>query len=236
MRSKFFPVMLIILLHTSAIKTFGAETGENLTGINQQLIQLIDAVMADEKTNVSTEVIGLIGNGANANIQTAKGISPLMMAIYSADDTLFDFLLEAKADVTLRTNPGGMNALCFAARYGEKRNAGIRALRLLKQGADPNTLCSAEDTALHKAAGGCAIDVASVLIKNGAYVDATNEFGMTPLIEAVVYDCFSAVKVLVEHKAQVNYRNRDGVTAMSIAESLKHWKIVKYLKANGGKK
>ena len=61
-------------------------------------------------------------------------------------------------------------------------------------------------TPLHQAASKNFLDVAWLLIKHGAEIDATDTTGNTPLREAVSNNSFDVATLLIEHGA-----NTDGI-------------------------
>lgn len=55
------------------------------------------------------------------------------------------------------------------------------------------------------------------LLKRGAFIDARNDLGRTPLMEAVVEGYMSTVEELINHGANLNLRDAAGNTALKLA-------------------
>lgn len=91
------------------------------------------------------------------------------------------------------------------------------------------------DTALMRAAGDGNVDVIKYLLSQGADINATNDFRVTPLMFAVAAAGFDrsnilrTVKLLVERGAELNARNEDGETALFYA----FYDLRDYLKSQG---
>jgi ankyrin repeat-rich membrane spanning protein len=104
---------------------------------------------------------------------------------------------------------------------------------LIDKGAD----CTAVDengwTPLHFS-WHCA-QIASMLIRRDADVNAKNSAGNTTLMLACHTGHFDVVKVLVEHGADVNIRSNRLVTALMFASLGGYYDIVRYLIASGAR-
>lgn len=118
----------------------------------------------------------------------------------------------------------GWPELPYACR-GDKGEHPEKVLRLLKLGADIDVRSRNKGkTALHCASKAGFLKVIDVLIANGATIDATDHSGETPLFEAVRSTIknreklHATVKVLLEHGANPNHKNRQGLTAVQVAQ------------------
>lgn len=105
--------------------------------------------------------------------------------------------------------------LFFAASLGdlEKVKAAI------KKGANVNSKHVNQNTALHAASVQSKYDVMQLLIQNSADVNAKNQDGLTPLM-VVAFETgdAKAAVLLIEGKARVDEKDRNGVTALDLAK------------------
>ena len=105
--------------------------------------------------------------------------------------------------------------LFFAASMGdiEKVKAAI------KKGADVNSKHVNQNTALHAASVQSKYDIMKLLIENNADVNAKNQDGLTPLM-VVAFETGDAVAALalIDGKARVDEKDRNGVTAYDLAK------------------
>jgi hypothetical protein len=70
-------------------------------------------------------------------------------------------------------------------------------------------------------------DVVETLLKRGLDADAATEYGVTALQYAAGKGHLEVVRVLIEHKVDVNRKDRFyGLTALSWAASKGHWKVI----------
>ena len=72
------------------------------------------------------------------------------------------------------------------------------------------------ETPIH-AAGKGHLDIVKCLIDLGAHVDAKDEVGQTPLMQAVDDGHLEVVKCLINNGAQIDAKDSDRVTSLHIA-------------------
>lgn len=143
-----------------------------------------------------------------------------------------DFLLEYGANID---KPGGhdLTPLMQACSSGGGRGSKM-ALHLIETGADINYVREADGmTALKFAVDRCKPEVVQALLERGAEVDGPAGTSQTALMLAARANNVDALKLLVEHGADVNLtcglpwaENR---TALGLAEMERKRKAVEYL-------
>ena len=160
------------------------------------------------------------------------GTSLFLHATFYLDAPTLNLFLDKGADPNA-TNLAGASPLIWAAADPEK------VALLLQRGANPNLRSARGNTALIVAAyqyGSSAI--LKTLLKAGAEVGARNDDGETALIAAAQAGDCEALRVLIEHKADVNYvSNGVGINmngnALMHAAIHGHLDAVKLLARNG---
>lgn len=107
-------------------------------------------------------------------------------------------------------------------------------IMLLERGADPNLVVGAGVRTLVYAQN---VDVAALLIANGAVVDVGDESGLTPLMGCAYIDDGSQAaelaSYLIEQGANLNYADADGITCLMVAAFCGQLELCKRLIAEG---
>jgi ankyrin repeat protein len=157
-----------------------------------------------------TRVKNLIAAGADVNATNAQGRTALEYAIgrgVESASAIIDVLLDAKAD--------GGKALEVAAWAGQ---AAV-ITQLLARGVDANAVGSDGFTALRRSAYQGYLDIAKQLLAARATVHGRNNDGRTALILAsgVKEGKREMVRLLLDHKADINERWGPGRTALMTA-------------------
>ena len=161
---------------------------------------IADAAMRGDQKAVAT----LLAQRADVNAPQADGATALHWAVYHDDLPMIERLLAGGARVNT-ANRHGATPLALACING--RAAAIA--RLLRAGADPNERGPNGETALMMASRTGAVDAMSVLLKAGADVNATETLrGTTALMWAAAQSHSSAVKLLLDHGANVALRSK----------------------------
>jgi ankyrin repeat protein len=173
----------------------------------------------------------LLDRGADPNARNKAGASALLWSVH--DLRKVRMLVEKGADVNARST-GGKTPLLVAAYY----NGGAATVRyLLEKGADLSAKDARGAGVLLSAAAGGDLDTIRLLLAKGVDVNAGNtgdiqeirfsnlgpkpgskpESGVTALILAAsAYDT-EAVKLLLDHGANVNAKSSEGFTALLMA-------------------
>jgi ankyrin repeat protein len=76
-------------------------------------------------------------------------------------------------------------------------------------------------------------DIIGLLVAAGADIDAVDEMGCTPLMEAVIYDCPANLRTLLNLGADPNIRNEDGVSPLQNGCAEGNLACVRILLENG---
>ncbi|GLX69722.1 hypothetical protein MU1_40680 [Paenibacillus glycanilyticus] len=200
-----------------------------MDAINEQLLQ------AAESGNVD-RIRQLIGDGANLNVQDARGRTPAMIATYNKDFQTAKVLVEAGADVNILDNMRNTPFL-YAGAEGY-----LDILRL--------TIKAGANTRITNRYGGVAIIPASehgyvevvreLLEQTDIDVNHVNNLGWTALLEAIILNNgnkrqVETVQLLIEHGADVNLADGDGVSPLRHARTKGFKEIEKVLLAAGAK-
>jgi len=101
---------------------------------------------------------------------------------------------------------------------------------LLERGADIKSRNKGGLTALHAAAYGGHLDVVTLLVEKGAAVnDSQNFYKMTPLHAAAEEGHADVVAFLLANKAEIEAKERNGITPLSQAGWREHWEAAELL-------
>ena len=174
------------------------------------------------------------------------GPSALMLAAYSGHSEMVRFLLEQGADIHARENKIwrvtetpfgpvideeiGNSALDVAIDQG---HAGV--VRLLLEhwmaiyGADGQDVRGR--TTLMYAAYAGDLEMARLLLENGAPINAQTDVGTTALMFAAAFGHVEMARFLVENGAEIHIQNGYNYTALSLAEERGHQEVVDFLRS-----
>jgi ankyrin repeat protein len=156
----------------------------------------------------------------------AAGNSPFYLPIRNNDLSTLTKLVRDSGPNALDAR--GNSPLMYAAALGSPESMRL----LLDAGADPNTANVFAATPLMWCAG----DVAKVrlLLSKDARVDARSQLGRTPLLISAAYDgATEAARLLVEKGADVNARDKSGMSVLEQAAFSNHIELVRLLLAKG---
>src|SRR5215471_11365847 len=201
------------------------QTNPNTT--NEQLLQATQ--LEDKKA-----ILALLQQGADINVRDAQGRTPVMIATYQHNTDMVRALLQAGADVNIRDN-NKENPLLHSAAKGW--------LDILKLSIEAHA-----DTRLTNRFGGISIIPASerghveivreLLTHTDINVNHVNNLGWTALLEAIILSNGGKahqqiVQLLVDHRADVNLADRDGVTPLQHARERGFSEIERILLQSG---
>jgi ankyrin repeat protein len=174
----------------------------------------------------------LLEAGAKINAKASDtGETALMNAVSREHVEIVKLLLEKKADVAPK-NRFDFNAFTSAVAAGKMDIAGM----LLDAGAKPDEGASGL-TPLQFAASAGNVEMIRFLVKRGANVNyGVKSGGQTALLSAIYGAHPEAVEALIELKADVNAKTKDGDTPLQAAMKGDQEDMVKILKAAGAKK
>jgi ankyrin repeat protein len=209
------------------------------------------------------KVKALISKGADVNLRTPTGSTPLMYAADGNKLAIIRTLLRSGADVNAK-NGANNTALIFASVKGHlgvakellrrkadvnvKNIGGADALiyavvnkkakaveALLAHGANVTDTYDEGKTSLLKAANDGSTDIAGLLLARKADVNAVDNNEMTALMIASEKGNAALVEMLLKAGADINKKSKYGDTALSKAIQGHHVPIVKTLIKSGWK-
>jgi ankyrin repeat protein len=175
----------------------------------------------------------LISRGADVNYENRKNRTPLIIATESKspfDYHMIDLLLSKGADVNGVTSNGN-TVLLSATKFGDRK-----LMEYLVKLPNININCTHNDgaTPLMRASYLNFSDNVSLLIENGAEIEAKNKRKETALYIASFRGYIDVVKLLVEKfNANVNNGDCDGDTPLSVACYENQAEVVSFLLRNG---
>lgn len=175
------------------------------------IVVLASGAPADAELSVAAmkgdmaTVRALIDQGVDVNVPQGDGTTALHWAAYQEDVEMAELLLEAGADIGVKTRIGEMTPLFMAAKVG---NGTIIEL-LLEAGADPNVGQTENGTTpLMLAAASGSVDAVRALLDAGVETGAKDiNQGQTALMFAAAPGRTDVVRLLVERGADVDARS-----------------------------
>lgn len=181
--------------------------------------EMMDTLFQAAEQNNNKGVQQLIEEGVDVNAQDGEGRTALMIATYGNHVDLAKQLIDAGADVNIRDNMKNSPFL-YAGAEGY-----MEMLKLtIAGGADPSIVNRYGGTALIPAAERGHVDIVKLLLEEtDVDVNHVNNLGWTALMEAVILNNGSEkqqkiIQILIEHGADVNIPDKDGVTPLQHAK------------------
>ncbi|HDX9710993.1 MULTISPECIES: ankyrin repeat domain-containing protein [Bacillus] len=203
--------------------------------VKKEMINMETALLAATEKNETNTVISLLKQGANINATDSQGRTPLMIATYKNDVKTAKALIEAGADVNIQDDMKN-NPFLYAGAEGY-----LDILKLtIDAGADPTITNRYGGTALIPASEHGYIDVIKELLtQTNIDVNHVNNLGWTALMEAIVLSNGNetqqqVIRLLIEHGADVNIPDNDGVTPLEHARA-HHFEEIEKILLEGNK-
>lgn len=163
--------------------------------------KLTEDLLFSISNNDKSRVEFLLKSGVEVNIKDENGNSPLWIASNNGYRGIIDILLDYGADIFLDYD----KPFIERALYYDYIDL---ALKFINKKANVNAQTETSDTALHHTAWSGKYNIANLLIKNGADVNAKVQSGdynsYTPLRYASEYGMIDIARLLIENGADVN--------------------------------
>ncbi|KAJ6442164.1 ankyrin repeat protein [Purpureocillium lavendulum] len=155
------------------------------------------------------------------------GRTSLHLAVINNHEAIVQLLLESGANVEAADN-AGWRPLALAASGASARPSLNISRLLLEYGANVEAVNAANlQSALHCCTDAGQLELAQVLLDNGAQVDFRDVNGWTALLRAVVNGYLDMIRLLLQYGADIDVRASDGQTAERLARSSDALRILK---------
>lgn len=200
----------------------------------------------------------LLENSRLANSLDDQGVSGVLIALYYREPEIAEFLAGVKRELSLfeaaalgrdarvalilaehpkelnKFSSDGFQALGLAAFFSRATAARL----LIEAGAEVDTPSQNpfHVTPLHSAAASGNLEIAGLLLENGADANARQQSGFTPLHSAAQNGQVEMAKLLLEHGADIQAVNEAGQNALAIAEANDRSEMVAFLKSQSEQK
>ena len=191
----------------------------------------------------------LLNRGANVNATDNHGTTALMLAAFFNHLDIVTILLDRRANVNA-TDGNGMTALMLAATHGNSDAVkalldgganidaadyhGRTALNLVDSYEHPDMVSTLKATAeLMRVVRHGFLDNINALLAKGANVNATDDYGRTALMLAVIRKSSDAVNALLDRGANIDAADKTGTTALMWAVEHGNLNMVKALLDRG---
>lgn len=168
----------------------------------------------------------LLNFNGDINVVNNEGVTCMLLAIVNGSKNVVEFLLKHNFDLTTSST-----YLTDAAYLNE---FGIVKL-LIKAGCNVNdTKYDENSNVINPLWAACEksnVDIARVLLENGASVIIDQEEGLTALhcVCMAQFECLELVHLLVEYKNPLNLKTKNDETPLYLACSAGHTQITEYL-------
>jgi ankyrin repeat protein len=152
-------------------------------------------------------------------VEPFSGRTPLMIASAARDVDIVRALLMAGANPVQMTQKSD-SAWFLLGTSSDDNSQQIRNMMQVK-GAAVDTLAADRSTLLMRAAAAGNVELATWLLQVGARIDLQDQAGRSALMYATLSPTGEAtLQLLIVKKAQLNLADRDGKTALSLAQGI----------------
>ncbi|XP_065845475.1 ankyrin repeat domain-containing protein 6-like [Oscarella lobularis] len=156
----------------------------------------------------------LISAGADMEARNSGELTPFLSAAENGYNEVMEILIANECNIDAM-GPWG-EALAYASHGGHLEIA----KRLVGLGLDFNHKCDMYgSTSLHYACCKDRVEIAEYLLSVGAHIEAVNDFGRTPFLEAVYFDSERVMNVLIARKCSIYARDKENRRAIQISEN-----------------
>ncbi|WP_246188150.1 ankyrin repeat domain-containing protein [Paenibacillus tengchongensis] len=192
-----------------------------------------ELIVAAEQGDIAA-VTALLNEGADINGTDERGRTAVLAATHGNQPEAVKKLIAAGADLNLRDHRSD-NPLLYAGAEGMPEIVKLA----VEAGADTALTNRYGGTALIPAADRGHVEIVQYLLEHSdVKVDHINNLGWTALLEAVLLGDggerhTQIVRLLIEHGADVNLADKDGVTPLAHAESRGYADMAALLKDAG---
>ena len=181
-------------------------------------------------------VLTMLEQGIDINVTDDRGRTAILAATYGNKPDTVEALIQKGADLNLRDQRSD-NALLYAGAEGRPEIVKL----MVEAGADTTLTNRFGGTALIPAADRGHVQIVEYLLKHSDVdIDHINNLGWTALLEAVNLGDggerhTQIVRLLVEHGADVNLADGEGVTPLAHAKSRDFKDMITILEKAGAK-
>ena len=200
------------------------------------LNQLNEQLMAAAAQGDTVRVMQLLQQGAHINTRDARGRTPIMAATHGKHSETVRALAKAGADVNIRDNNLD-NPFLYAGAEGL-----LDILQIAYEaGSDPQITNRFGGIAIIPACERGHVEVVRYLLtRTTTNVNHVNNLGWTGLLEAIILSDGGPrhqeiVALLIQHGADVNLADRNGVTPLKHAKTRGFAQIQQLLAAAGAR-
>lgn len=213
-----------------------SEEQQKNEAVNKEMGQLNQALLQAVQNGDPDQIKKLLADGADIDATDERGRTSAMIAVHTDQLEIFQLLAEKGANINIRDQRLD-NPLLYAGAEGKLDfvKAAIAA------GADTTITNRFGGTALIPAADRGHVEVVRELLANSDVdVNHINNLGWTALLEAVILgdggkNHQEIVKLLIDHGANVNLADHDGVTPLQHAKKRGYQEMIELLTNAGGK-